>query len=94
MFIIQFLKQLLGQWHRTRSVQIRRGTPTENLFYVQTSFNIADGPTRPDKLSISDVGPGSTWEVGLPWMTRDLEDIVGQQILTPVQNLTMREEDR
>ena len=88
-------KKRLGLWHRTRSVQIRRGTPLENLFHVKTEFNVADGPTRPEKLDLSvDLGPGSKWEVGLPWMTKDLEDIVSEGILTPVSQLTLRDEEK
>ena len=87
-------KKRLGLWHRTRSVQIRRGTPLENLYHVRTEMNIADGPTRPDKLGIDDIGPGSTWETGLPWMTRDLDEIVADGILTPVQDLVMKKEDQ
>ena len=52
-------KNRLGLWHRTRSVQVRRGTPMENIYHVTTSANIADIPTRPDRLSLADVGPGS-----------------------------------
>ena len=88
-------KKRLGLWHRTRSVQIRRGTPLENLFHVKTEFNVADGPNRPEKLDLSvDLGPGSKWEVGLPWMTKDLEDIVSEGILTPVSQLTLRDEEK
>ena len=86
-------KKRLGLWHRTRSVQIRRGTPLENLFHVRTENNIADGPTRPDKFCLTDVGPGSVWEVGLPWMTKDMEDIINAGILTSVKDLVMKEED-
>ena len=54
-------KNRLGLWHRTRSVQIRRGTPLENIYHVKTAANIADIPTRPDLLTLKDVGPGSEW---------------------------------
>ena len=86
-------KKRLCLWHRTRSVQVRRGTPLENLFHVQTSYNVADGPTRPAKLSTNDIGPGSTWETGLPWMTLDLKEILDKKILTPVHDLIMKVED-
>ena len=73
-------KKRLGLWHRTRSVQIRRGTPLENLYHVRTDMNVADGPTRPDKFDVSDMGPGSVWELGLPWMHEDLDVIIEKGI--------------
>jgi hypothetical protein len=85
-------KKRLGLWHRTRSVQVRRGTPLENIYHVKTDFNIADIPTRPDKLTIKDLGPGSKWENGLDWMTEDLDTITEQGILTPITDLTMKPE--
>ena len=57
-------KNRLGLWHRTRSVQVRRGTPMDNIYHVITSANVADIPTRPDKCTLQDVGPGSEWECG------------------------------
>ena len=87
-------KKRLGIWHRARSVQIRRGTPLENLYHVKTDCNIADGPTRPDKVCLqTDLGPGSVWEDGLPWMTKDLDDIVEAGILTPATSLVLKPED-
>ena len=84
-------KKRLGVWHRSRSVQIRRGTPLENLYHVTTDCNIADGPTRPDKICFeTDLGPGSNWEEGLSWMTMDLNDIVAKGILTPALSLVMQ----
>ena len=51
-------KKRLGLWHRTRSVQIRRGTSLDNIYHVKTQKNIADGPTRPDKFDFTlDIGP-------------------------------------
>ena len=85
-------KKRLGLWHRTRSVQIRRGTPLDHIYHVKTESNIADIPTRPDKLTIQDVGPGSKWENGLDWMTEDLDTITEQGILTPINNLTLNPE--
>ena len=87
-------KKRLGIWHRTRSVQVRRGTPMENIYHVQTAYNVADGPTRPDKLTFEDVGPGTPWEIGLPWMSMDLDKIIEQKILTPIQEHMMNDEDK
>ena len=87
-------KKRLGLWHRTRSVQVRRGTPLQNIYHVQTAHNVADIPTRPGKLDTSDVGPGSSWETGSPWMECDIEEAVQQGILTPIADLKMKSEDQ
>ena len=68
-------KNRLAIWHRTRSVQVRRGTPMENIYHVITSANVADIPTRPHKCSLQDVGPGSEWECGRPWMTKEISQL-------------------
>ena len=83
-------RKRLGLWHRSRAAQIRRGTPLENLFHIGTEFNIADVATRPDKLDLrTALGPGSIWEQGLPWMSKDLETLVQEGILTPATSLAM-----
>ena len=56
--------------------KVRRGTPLENIFFVNTADNIADIPTRPDLLTLEDLGPGSEWENGKPWMTEELPDLI------------------
>ena len=38
-------KNILGLWHQTRSVQVRHGTPLNNIYHVTTSASIADIPT-------------------------------------------------
>ena len=87
-------KKRLGLWHRTRSVQVRRGTPLENIFHIQTSQNVADIPTRPEKLTNTDLGPGSAWETGLPWMEHEIDNVVQKGILTPIADLMMKAEDQ
>ena len=49
-------KLKLGLLRMTRSVQVRRGTPLENIYHV------TDIPTRPYKLTLADLGQGSDWE--------------------------------
>ena len=57
-------------------------------------MNVADGPTRPDKFDVSDMGPGSVWELGLPWMHEDLDVIIDQGILTPVSHLVVKDDEK
>ena len=89
LFWILSEKNRLGMWHRARTVQVRRGTPLENIFHVRTEDNIADIPTRPDRLTLEDLGPGSEWENGKPWMTEELPHLIQRGILTPIEDLTI-----
>eukprot|EP00092_Neocalanus_flemingeri_P018101 GFUD01019591.1.p1 GENE.GFUD01019591.1~~GFUD01019591.1.p1 ORF type:complete len:2548 (-),score=673.50 GFUD01019591.1:927-8570(-) len=87
-------KKRLGLWHRTRAAQVRRGTPLENIYHVRTEENVADGPTRPDKLKLSDLGPGSVWETGLPWMAKDMEEILADGELTPATKIVLNDTEK
>ena len=78
---------------RNRSVQVRRTTDMDNLFHVITSENPADLGTRPDLVKLEDVGPYSTWEKGMPWMSGDISEAVDAGILTPVKNLRMTRDE-
>ena len=62
----------LAMFHKNRVVQIRRGTELDQLYHVRTEVNSADVGTRPDKLKVQDVGPGSVWQEGYPWMRMDM----------------------
>ena len=84
----------LGLCHRTRSVQVRRDTPLDNIYHVTTEANVADIPTRPDKLTLAELGPGSDWEQGRPWMHKELSQLVMEGILTPIKDLTLHTEER
>ena len=60
---------------------------------MATDFNPADIGTRPHLVKITDVGPNSTWEKGLPWMNGEIDDAVEKGILTSVSKLRLNEED-
>ena len=77
----------LGEWHRNRVIQIRRGTDMDKLYYVGTDDNVADIGTRAEKISITDVGPNSRYETGDPWMKLDIEVAVESGFLKPAENL-------
>ena len=64
----------LAMFHKNRVVQIRRGTPIEELYHVRTEVNAADIGTRPDKISIADVMPDSVFHKGYDWMRMDVSD--------------------
>ena len=95
LFWILSEKKRLGLWHRSRVAQVKRGTDLDSLFHIKTEHNVADGPTRPDLFNMgTDLGPGSRWEMGMPWMTMKIEDVVAEGILTPVTDLVLKDEDR
>ena len=79
-------------FHRNRVIQIRRGTELGNLYHVKTDENLADLGTRPEKVKLSDVGPGSEWECGREWMHQDVSQAVAQGVLKPVSELRISEE--
>ena len=85
-------KKRLSLFHRNRCAQIRRGSELEALYHVATDQNPADLGTRPSTVQDSDVGPYSRWEVGLPWMRKDIDDAVALGILNPAANLRLSPE--
>ena len=66
----------LAMFHKNQVIQIRPGTKLDQLYHVRPNVNSADGGTRPDKLKIQDMGPGSVWQEGYPWMRMDMEEAV------------------
>ena len=86
----------LSIFHRNRAVQIRRSVSMDELYHVKTEANPADIGTRPDKVTISDVGPGSKWEEGETWMLMDVEQAQNQGFIKPANSLRLnieQEED-
>ena len=85
-------KKSLSMFHRNRVIQIRRGTELGNLYHVKTDENLADLGTGPEKVKLSDVGPGSEWECGHGWIDQDVSQAVAQGFLRPVSELRISEE--
>ena len=83
----------LAMFHKNRVVQIRRGTELDQLYHVRTEVNSADVGTRPDKLKIQDVGPGSVWQEGYPWMRMDVEEAIEGGYIKPASSLRMTPEE-
>ena len=80
-------KLKLSLFHRNRTAQIRRGTEMVLIYHVISECNPADLGTRPEAVQISDVGPNSRWEKGLPWMRGELDDAIESGIITPNSKL-------
>ena len=53
----------------------------------------SDAGTRPDKVSVDDVGPLSSWERGLSWMRGEIDDAINNGILTPAKNLKLSSDE-
>ena len=85
-------KLKLSIFHRNRAVQVRRTTDLKDIYHVVTDQNLADLPTRPEKVSSVDADPLSVWHRGLDWMKLDLEQAVENSILTPLEQLSMSDE--
>ena len=85
-------KLRLSLFHRNRVVQVRRTSDLDRIYHVVSDQNLADLPTRPDKVNLDDVGPLSVWHNGLPWMKLDLKECVENNILTPLEKLSMSDD--
>ena len=83
-------KKRLSLYHRNRVVQIRRGVELKQIYHVVSAQNPSDCGTRPDLVVDSDIGPGSRWENGLPWMKGEIEDAVNSGILTPIEKIIVK----
>ena len=61
------------------------------LFHIDGKLNVADLLTKPNSILPQDIGTDSTWQSGLPWMTKPLAEMP----LTTYQDLTIssKEED-
>ena len=85
-------KLRLELFHRNRVLQIRRGTNIENVYYVRTDVNPADCGTRPEKVTLTDIGPNSKWECGERWMTMDIGEAVKAGFIKPASELRISKE--
>ena len=86
-------KLRLSLFHRNRVLQIRRGTELETVYHCKSEYNPADCGTRPDKISLTDIGPESRWENGDNWMNQDIELAVENGILVPATELRVSSEE-
>ena len=83
----------LAKFQRNRSIQIRRSMKLEDLYHVRTDSNPSDVGTRPSKVTVDDVGPGSRWEEGDTWMKRDIDDVLQQRILKTSVDLRVKDDE-
>ena len=86
-------KLRLSLFHRNRVIQIRRGTQLDDVYHCTSENNPADCGTRPEKVSLSDIGPESKWENGEVWMNGEIEQAVKHGILTPATELRVASDE-
>jgi hypothetical protein len=86
-------KKSLAMYHKNRVIQIRRTTEIDELYHVRTEVNCADIGTRPEKVGVCDVGPGSVWEEGHDWMKLELQEAIDQGFIKPAKDLRMNKEE-
>ena len=61
--------------------------------HVRLSKNPSDIGSRPAKVKDSDLGPGSCWENGLPWMSQSVDSAINSDILKPSAELRLIDKD-
>ena len=83
----------LAMFQRNRAIQVRRSMELKDIFHVKTECNPSDIGTRPDKVTVDDVGPGSRWEEGDPWMRLEIEEAIEMGTIRPALELRVKEEE-
>ena len=93
LFWVSSQHKRLSLFHRNRVLQILRGTSLDCLFHVKSEHNPSDLGTRPNKVTVQQVSPGSRWISGEEWMTWSVPRAIEQNILKPVHELRMQKEE-
>ena len=80
---------------RNRVVEICRFTDTNSWMHVSSDDMIADLRTSRGA-TVNDVLPNSNWDVGLPWVTKDVSCFTGTKYgdfkLSPNEQVDMENE--
>ena len=56
---------------------------------MEGKFNPTDVGTRPIKITVDSVSPGSTWLKGHPWMQRSLEEARKEGIIKHIKDMKL-----
>ena len=83
----------LAIFQRNRAIQVRRSLELTDLYHVRTEANPSDVGTRPGRVTLSDIGPGSRWEEGDAWMKLEFSESVDKGIIKPASCLRVRDEE-
>jgi len=79
---------------RNRVTLIRSKIDLDSLYHVDGKFNPTDVGTRPDKITVDSVSPGSIWLKGHPWMQRSLEEAMNEEIIKHIENIKLNNENK
>ena len=84
----------LNEFHRNRVVQIRRGVELNKMYHVKTDLLVADIGTRPEKVRVEDVKPGSRWQSGECWMKMAVNQAITQGSIKPALELRVNDDEK
>ena len=84
----------LNVFHRNRVNNIRSKVDLKMLHHVQGSENPTDCGTRPDKVKVEDVMPGSEWLNGKEWMKLPYEDAIKSGVIKTVQDIKLSNDEK
>ena len=79
---------------RNRVTAIRSKIDLDSLYHVDGKFNPTDVGTRPDKITVDSVRPGSIWLKGHPWMQRSLKEARKEVIIKHIQDIKLNNENK
>ena len=79
---------------RNRVTAIRSKIDLDSLYHVDGKFNPTDVGTRPNKITVDSVRPGSIWLKGHPWMQRSLEEDRKEGIIKHIEDIKLNNENK
>ena len=64
------------------------------MYHVDGNLNPADIGTRPDKISVESVKPGSVWLKGHPWMCRSIDQARKDGVIKNIEDIKLNNEKK
>ena len=79
---------------RNRVSTIKSNISLEFLYHVDGNLNPADIGTRPDKISVESVKPGSVWLKGHPWMCKSIDQARKDGVIKNIEDIKLNNEKK
>ena len=79
---------------RNRVSTIRTNISLEFLYHVDGNLNPADIGTRPDRISVESVKPGSVWLKGHPWMCKSIDQARKDGVIKNIEDIKLNNEKK
>ena len=79
---------------RNRVTAIRSKIDLNSLYHVDGKFNPTDVGTRPDKITIDSVLPGSIWLKDHSWMQRSLKVARKEGIIKHIEDIKLNNKNK